>query len=286
MTRHPVAAYYMLACALSWAAWFPLVAAHHGFNVPTIPYHHYLGACGPILAAFIVAALSTGRAGVLQLARGMMRWHVSLGWLLIALFGPAVLYGLSAVGTSLFSNTWPDVSQFGRSDEFPGLGVVAVWLVQTLTFGVGEEVGWRGFALPRLQAKHNAFSATLLLTCLWALWHIPAFFYRPGYLSMGAGEIVGWLFSLLTGAILLTWLYNSTKGSILIVALFHGSIDVAFTSNLIDIGVMNAMGVLIVLWAIVVVWRTGPAQLSRVVRQQVMPGGPARSPGAERSHPG
>lgn len=269
--RYSVLAYSILACALSWAIWLPLVARSLGARVYVLPYQHYLGALGPMVAAIIVAAVSTGRSGIVELVRGLIRWHVGIRWFLIAVLGPAALYVISAIGLALFNGAWPDFTQFGRSTEFPALGLIGVSLVHILTFGVGEELGWRGFALPRLQAKHSALAATILLTIVWAVWHIPTFFYRPGYSSMGAIDIVGWFLSLLTGAILLTWLYNSTKGSVLIVALFHGSIDVAFTSKSIDSGVMNTMGALIVLWAIAVVVIAGPTHLSRFARQQATP---------------
>lgn len=233
-----------------------------GMRVTVIPYQHYLGACGPIVAATIVTAISFGSTGIGQLWRRITRWHVALRWYLIALFGPLALYVVSAVGVDLYNGSWPDFSLFGRSDEFPTVGLLGMWLIQTLTFGIGEEAGWRGFMLPHLQTKHSALVATLLLSVFWAFWHIPAFFYRSGYSSMGPGDIVGWFFSLLTGAVLLTWLYNSSKGSILIVALFHGSVDVAFTSRLIDAGTMNTMGALIVVWAVIVIVANGPRTLS------------------------
>ena len=132
-----------------------------------------------------------------------------------------------------------------------------------MTFGFGEEVGWRGFALPRLQARHGAFVASLLLSLGWALWHLPLFFYRPGYTQMGAAGIAGWFFSLLTGAVLLTWLYNESRGSILVVALFHAAVDVAFTSGISSPSVVQATGGLVTLWGLIVLVAAGPRYLSR-----------------------
>lgn len=239
-----------------------------GMLTPVIPFQHYLGALGPIVAAIVITACTTGTSGVRQFGRRFANWRVGLHWYLIALFAPAALYVISAIGIGWYNGERVDFGLFGQSDEFPAVGLFGVWLIQTLTFGVCEEAGWRGFMLPHLQSKYGALSATIVLSVFWAFWHIPAFFYRPGYTSMGPAEIVGWYFSLLTGAILLTWLYNGSKGSILIVALFHGSIDVAFTAKAIDAGVMSTMGALIVVWAIIVILLTGPTHLSRAVRQQ------------------
>lgn len=268
--RCPLLAYSVLACTISWALWLPLVMRSRGADIALLPYQHYIGSVGPMLAAMVVVGTINGKNGVAQLLRGLLKWRVELRWYVIAILGPAALYAVSAAGIGLYGGEWPAFSQFGRSGEFPGLGPVGVSLLQFLTFGVGEEIGWRGFALPRLQAKHNALAATLLLTVAWAAWHIPAFFYRPGYSAMDAADILGWFFSLLTGALLLTWLYNSAEGSILIVALFHGSIDVAFTSKPIDTSVMNTMGALIVAWAIIVIIITGPTNLSQRARQQTV----------------
>lgn len=269
--QHPLIAYFVLAYALTWCAWLPLVAESQGVNLRTIPYQHYLGAVGPIAAAMIVASVTAGRAGPMQLVRSITAWRVKARWYLIALLGPVAVFVVSGCAWGLVTREWFDFTAYGLSDEFPTLGLAGVWMVHTLTFGIGEEMGWRGFALPRLQEKHGALTATILLTVFWALWHIPAFFYRPGYVSMGAADIAGWFFSLLTGAVLLAWLYNSTKGSILIVVLFHGSINVAFTSKLINAGVLNTMGALIVIWAVAVIVITGPSNLSFSPRQRLAP---------------
>lgn len=91
-------------------------------------------------------------------------------------------------------------------------------LANLVFYGFGEEVGWRGFALPCLQGRSSALRASALLAIGWAGWHLPLFAFSPGLSGMGAGGVAGWLVSLLLGSIVLTWLFNSTGGSIAAVA--------------------------------------------------------------------
>ena len=149
------------------------------------------------------------------------------------------------------------MANFGRSAEFPQFSPLAFLAYNVVTFGFGEEVGWRGFALPRLQQRYAAWLATLWLTLAWAIWHAPLFLYRPGFANMGVAGVIGWLFSLLTGSILLTWLYNESRGSLLVVALFHGGVDVAFTSATSSPVAVNTAGALITLWGAAVVMTAG-----------------------------
>ena len=114
--------------------------------------------------------------------------------------------------------------------------------------------------------------ASLLLTLGWALWHAPLFLYRPGYTSMNAAGVAGWLFSLVTGAVLLTWLYNGSKGSLLVVALFHAAVDVAFTSAISSPLVVNMAGALITVCGFIVLVVTGPGYLSRRGKMVKLPG--------------
>ncbi len=145
------------------------------------------------------------------------------------------------------------------------LGVFIMYNI--LSFGYGEETGWRGFLLPRLQSNYNALWASIILTIIWAGWHIPLFMYRPGYTSMELASSIGWLFSLVTGSILLTWLYNSTRGSIFIVSVFHATIDVAFTCQAAQGQIISYTGMLITFWAIIVLFVQKPKDLSVYKRQ-------------------
>src|SRR3712207_5962455 len=96
-----------------------------------------------------------------------------------------------------------------------------IFVVPSLAYGFGEETGWRGFALPRLQRRRSALSATFLLTVAWAAWHAPFFLYRSSYLAFGPVEYVGFFVGLFAGAIWLTCLYNGSGCSVLLVALWH-----------------------------------------------------------------
>jgi deazaflavin-dependent oxidoreductase (nitroreductase family) len=222
-----------------------------------------------LLAALIVTGITSGAAGLRELGMRMIKWRVGIVWILIALFSPALLFALSAVILRLAGTPWPDFSQFGHSEDFPTFGLIANWIIWTLTLGIGEETGWRGFALPRLQKNHSALTATLILTVFWALWHVPAFFYRPQYLGLGVVGTIGFFLLLIPGAIFLTWLYNSTRGSILMVALWHGAWNTATTSTVAQGNIAAVMSILIMVWALLIVIVTGSACLSRVGKQTI-----------------
>jgi len=270
LQRHQLVAYFVLAYAITWTIVSPLVASAPGLLHLSIPPQiHFLGAYGPLLAALIVTGITGGAAGLRELGARMIKWRVGIVWILIALFSPALLFVLSTVILRLTGAPWPDFSQFGRSEDFPTFGLIANWIVWTLTLGIGEETGWRGFALPRLQKNHSALTATLILTVFWALWHVPAFFYRPQYLGLGVVGTIGFFLLMIPGAIFLTWLYNSTRGSILMVALWHGAWNTATTSTVAQGNIAAVMSILIMVWALLIVIVAGPACLSRVGKQTI-----------------
>jgi membrane protease YdiL (CAAX protease family) len=124
----------------------------------------------------------------------------------------------------LISGEWSSVTQFGRVAEYPALDWYVGWALWILTFGLGEETGWRGYALPRLQRDRSARSATLIVGLLWAFWHLPAFFYNFELTVFG---MVAFVVSILSGAVVLTWLFNSTRGSLIPAILWHGSFNAA-----------------------------------------------------------
>jgi membrane protease YdiL (CAAX protease family) len=135
------------------------------------------------------------------------------------------LFAVAAALVRLGGARWPDVARLASSEHANAARLGDLLFVGTVAYGIGEEPGWRGFALPRLEARHGPLGATLILIPLWALWHWPAFLYRPAYQG-GAPAVVGFLFGLLAGAIVLTFLYDGTRGSILLVALWHILINI------------------------------------------------------------
>jgi membrane protease YdiL (CAAX protease family) len=194
----------------------------------------------------------------------MVTWRGRLRWLAVACLAPFALLLLAMAGASLVGGQKFTLEGMGTSREFPQFSAFAFLAYNIVSFGYGEEVGWRGFVLPRLQARHSALVSSLLLTLGWALWHIPLFSYRPGYLGMNAAGIGGWVLSLVTGSVLLTWLYNSSRGSLLVVAIFHATIDVVFTSQTSSPSVINALGAFITVAGVIVVVAAGPRDLSHI----------------------
>ena len=220
----PLACFVAVAYAISWGWTFPLVAAGDvvktGVGWPTsVP-----ALAGPVLAALLVTAVVWGRAGLRDLLVRVARWRMPLRWW-AATLSPLAFLGVALLVASA-ANKLPRGSDFGRYSGLPAVGFVAVWLIViVLTFG--EETGWRGFALPLLQCRYGALAAALLLTPIWALWHLPFFFTVATYRNFPLPGYVGFVFGLACGSIVLTWLYNGTGGSVLACAVWHGLYNLA-----------------------------------------------------------
>lgn len=251
--------YFVLAYALSWSIGIPLALLGRANQQPVPFAIHYLIAYGPMLAALIMTGLIEGKPGVQALLGRLVDWRVKPAWWLVAV-SPLLLFAVLALGLALLSQP-VDLGLLGQVNFLPNLGIGAL-LLWILTFGVGEEMGWRGYALPRLQRTHSALKANLILAPLWALWHLPQFFYLFE-LSM----LPGWLLGLLAGAIVFTWLYNSARGSILIVAVWHGAFNFITASQAGEGIIAAVLNTIVMIWAILVVILYRSTNLSPVSRQ-------------------
>ena len=136
---------------------------------------------------------------------------------------------------------------------------------------LGEEIGWRGYALPRLQGRMSALSASLILAPIWALWHLPL--WLQGKPFQTPTLYAGFVISAFALSILLTWVYNSTGGSLLLVVLLHATVNLPQTLAIDELGGGATVPVLLywglmVAAAMVVVVVAGPKHLSRKHRKQ------------------
>ncbi len=273
LRRHPLPVFFALAYGLSWLLWAPPVLAAWGvLPRPASPVWHLLGSLGPALAALVVARLSSGPAALRDLLCRMVDGRVPARWHAVAWGAPFALFLTAVLAARLVWHEAWNPATFGQSPELPGLGFWGYWAVSLVFYGWGEETGWRGFALPHLQARRSALGATLLLSAGWAGWHLPLFAFTPGFSRMAAPAIAGWCFSLVTAAVLFTWLFNSTRGSVLVVAAFHGTMDVAFLAPEPP-SVASVLGMLVTLWGLAVLVVAGPRYLSRRGKVVAGPGG-------------
>ncbi len=262
----PLVTYFGLAYLISWTIWLPLYGHLFGLtSLPILPFHHGLGGLGPFIAAFLTTWIYYQGKGMRLLLKKCLQIK-PLIYLAIALLSPFVLVLIAATIHYFVDKTPINLAGLLTVKEFPNFNLLTFFLYNLVFFGFGEEVGWRGFVLPRFQDKFNALTSSMILTVFWALWHWPLFFYRPGYTSMEFAGILGWIFSLLTGSILLTWLFNSSRASVLICAVFHSTIDIAFTADLADKNIVNYMGFLITVWGILTIIIFKPKNLAAAHR--------------------
>ena len=213
LRRHDLSVFFLTVFALTWVVWIPRAA-----GVP-------MGVLGdlwtwaPAVAAVSSAALSQGRAGVRDLGRRLVLWRVGWIWYLLVLLGPLIFSVLVAAVDVLLGGSWTAARPSALALSLPAIALTLAAL--TLTDGLGEELAWRGYALPRLLVRHRMLAASLILGVVWWLWHLPLVW------TVGAaieGEPV-WLLlvDLLAKSLLFTIVFVHTRGSVLIAILLHAS---------------------------------------------------------------
>jgi uncharacterized protein len=200
----PLLAFFVLAYAISWSA-----SVGYALGVFPLP----ILAFGPFLSAIIVTALADGRRGVKTLLLRPVQWRVGLMWYAVALLLPAVITATAFGANLLLGAPNPSGTQLGGWPII--FASLSLFMVMPLSGPFGEELGWRGFALPRLQARYTALVASLIIGVLTLGWHVPWFVFQ--------GIPVGNIPLILASAIVFTWLFNNTKGSVLPVMLAHSS---------------------------------------------------------------
>ena len=263
--RHPAVSFFVLAFVLSWAIWVPLALDHLGVFASRVPggfvtLGRLLGTLGPAVAASIVARVADGRGGAKALWGQLGRWRVRWAWYAAALLVfPALL-----VAAALVYRFLPGAGPLPTVEASAASLVVTVIVLGISA--VGEEVGWRGFALPRLERTMTALGASLLLGAVWTSWHLPF------WIALGELEQFGptyWLLSWLwitAGSIYLTWLMNNTDNSLPMALLFHGGYNLLSVGFLPLSGLVPAYRVLVALgWAVAigVLAAFGPKTLRR-----------------------
>ena len=222
VTRHRLFFFFLFSFVLTWG-YFWLIWAPLRLPDSLIA----LGGFGPSVSAFLVLALSSGKPGVLRLLRSIVHWRVGVIWYLVALLGLPVLNFLAflVVPGVLGDLVAPDL-------RLPRIYLSEIAIC--LTIGIApmwEEIGWRGFAQPRMQRLYGPVVGSLFLGALWGVWHLP-FFFGPLARTGPDATLVSASISLvefsigLTGlSVVMAWVLNNCGGSTLMAILLHACFD-------------------------------------------------------------
>lgn len=208
-------AFVALTLALSWAWWYGADWLLGGLSTITV----LPGGFGPPVAALAVAA-ATGRLD--ELLGRLTRWRVDGRWYALAVLAPLGLLGVT-VAIHVAAGGPLDASALGALLAYPVLLVLLA-----LVGGGQEELGWRGYALPDLQARIGPLGASLAIGVVWAVWHYPLF--ALGLARNASGSFALYALLVVGLSVLFTWAYNGSGGSVPVLALFHGGINAGLGS--------------------------------------------------------
>lgn len=212
-------AYFLLTFLITWSVWFAAAAlastGNTGFFGVRGPVF-LLGVFAPALVSLALTARAEGPAGVKRLLARIGYWRVGARWYAFAVGYFAAIKLAAALVHRVATNEWP---RFGDTP----LPVILVGIMVSTWVQAGEELGWRGYALPRLAAHLGLGGASVLLGGVWAVWHLPLFFL-PDSGSTGQSFPV-YLLQVTALSVAFAWLYWKTEGSLLLVMLMHASVN-------------------------------------------------------------
>lgn len=175
-----------------------------------------LGTFAPSLVALWLTARADGKAGALNLLRRVLKWRVGARWYVFAVGYMAAIKLAVAIVHRVATGAWP---RFGHEAWY----VIMAAIVISTGAQAGEEIGWRGYALPHLAARFGLASGSVVLGLIWACWHLPLF-YIPGIDKYGQSFPV-YLLQVTALSVAIAWLYGHTNGSLLLAMLMHAAVN-------------------------------------------------------------
>lgn len=219
-TRAPALRFFVLTFALSWACfgsavalWRPAASLPLGTLIGAIVL---LGVFAPAIVALLLTAREEKRDGVMRLVRRVLLWQVPVRWYVFAILYMAVIKLAVAVIYRALTGSWPT---FGHLP----VALIVLAIIVSTPVQSGEEIGWRGYALPRLLQRMGFAGGSVLLGVIWATWHLPLFFL-PGADTYGQSFPV-WALQVTALSVAFAFLYVRTNGSLLLTMLMHSAVN-------------------------------------------------------------
>src|SRR5438128_9254642 len=208
--------FFILTYAVMWTCFITVAAAAIPARRPLGALLVLLGAFAPSLVALGLTARAEGVRGIRTLLAGVLRWRVAPQWYLFAAgYIPAIKLTVALVHR-VATGAWP---RFGNEAWY----IIPLAIAFSTPFQAGEEIGWRGYALPRLAASFGLARASLLLGLIWAFWHLPQFFIRE--VDTYGQSFLVFVLQVTALSVAMAWLYARTRGSLLLVMLLHSAVN-------------------------------------------------------------
>ncbi len=208
--------FFFLTYVATWACWIPVVVAPIPAPRPLLAWLWLLGVFAPSLVALGLTAGNEGSTGVRALLGRVFQWQVAARWYLFAIGYMAGVKIAVAAAHRIATGAWP-----GFGHDRPVVMLVAT-LISTPVQS-GEEIGWRGYALPRLAERIGYARGSVLLGLVWACWHLPQFFLTAADTYRQSFPI--WALQVTALSVAIAWLYARTKGSLLLTMLMHAAVN-------------------------------------------------------------
>jgi uncharacterized protein len=223
--RFRLSLFFLMCLVIAWSVWIPQAITQLSNTQSSVAGSsplNMLAVWAPALSSILLLRVTEGKSGPTTLFQSIRFWRVGIGWYLFIFFYPTAVWFLARAIDFLlghdFEFTIPLLAYFPPEQSY----MVIVAILFSFPNALGEELGWRGFALPRLQAKHTALGASILLGLFWTVWHIPMW-VANGKVGL---DLLRSGINIISSAILFTLVFNNTGGSVLIAWLFHASMTI------------------------------------------------------------
>jgi membrane protease YdiL (CAAX protease family) len=229
LKRYQIIIFFVLVIVLSWFPWYAGIAPESVVIMPSL-----LG----VVMAFAI----DGKQGGLDLLRSAVRWRVPSRYWLIAWFGPLLIFVIGLGIYLMMGGQAPSFTVFREELHLLPIFLLVVFL--PFNGPIGEELGWRGYLLPKLQQRSGPLIASLLIGTLWGIWHLPDFF-NPESVQSSLGLIffIPFVVGTISNSVIMTWLYNKTKASVLVAGIiWHAATDFWAPMFLADFSIAAGSG--------------------------------------------
>jgi len=203
--RYPLIAYFILVFGIEWL----LVIGLASLIPPMIAL--LIGSWLPNVVGILITTIAGGRTALSELFHKVILWRLPFKWYLASILIPPAIAFLTI---GIYWLAGYSIAVFAPLSQLPLIILMCVF-----TGAMGEELGWRGTALPRLQARWNALTSSLILGVLWGLYHIPSFLLSG--LPLKDAPLIPFMLGALGLTVLVSWTFNHTSGSLIVVFLYH-----------------------------------------------------------------